>query len=46
MASRQRYVLLADYPLSGARSGQRIGKMLSTAAKSVVVSEADHLCRT
>jgi len=40
----QRSVLLADCPLNGARSGQRIGKMLSTAVKSVVVNEADNLC--
>ena len=44
MALRQRSVLLVACPLSGARSGQRIGKMLSTAVKSVVVNEADNLC--
>jgi hypothetical protein len=45
MALRQRSVLLVACPLSGARSGQRIGKMLSTAVKSVVANEADNLCQ-
>lgn len=44
MALCQRSVLPAAYPLSGAKSGQRIGKMLSTAVKSVVGNEANYLC--
>jgi hypothetical protein len=43
MALRQKSVLPAICPLSGAKSGQKIGKMLSTAVKVVVVSEANYL---
>ena len=43
MALRQRGVPPAICPLSGVKNGQKIGKMLSTAAKSVVASEANSL---
>ena len=43
MALRQKSVLPAICPLSGAKSGQKIGRMLSTAAKNVVVNEANNL---
>jgi hypothetical protein len=44
MVLRQKLVWCASCPLNGERSGQRIGKMLSTAVKDVVVNEADNLC--
>ena len=40
---RQRYALAVICPLSGARNGKKIGKMLSTVVKSVVASEARNL---
>ncbi len=43
MALPPRCVLAADLPLSGVKNGQKIGKMLSTALKDVVASEANHL---
>ena len=43
MALRQKGVLPAICPLSGAKSGKKIGRMLSTAAKVVVASEANYL---
>jgi hypothetical protein len=36
MASRLEFVLPAICPLSGAKNGPKIGKMLSTAAKDVL----------
>jgi hypothetical protein len=36
MALRQKSVLPAICPLSGVKSGQKIGRMLSTAAKDVL----------
>jgi hypothetical protein len=40
---RQKYVLAVICPLSGAKSGKKIGKMLSTVVKNVVASEAHNL---
>jgi hypothetical protein len=43
MALRQKSVIPAICLLSGAKSGKKIGRMLSTAAKNVVASEANYL---
>jgi hypothetical protein len=43
MALRQKSVLPEICPLSGAKSGQKIGRVLSTAAKNAVANEANYL---
>jgi hypothetical protein len=43
MGMCQKSVPAVIYPLSGAKNGKKIGKMLSTAVKNVVASEAHNL---
>ena len=45
MVSSQGFVTPANWSLSGAKSGPKIGRMLSTALKDVVANEAHNLCK-